>query len=299
MPPWLPAHRALDPPLGRSRRSSSASLVLVPATRRLAAWGIIAAPDRHLPGQPARGAARRPALRRHRRALGVWNWVRLPFQAVLIAVGLVVHLSAGTRASARRRATTPERNAAGRRLLDAALALCQHLATAGPRLRTQLAALEQPVPDCADGRSSRCSRRKVSQRSDPARAQPAERSSASSRRSRKLTTTTVSHDPGRMPRAHRGPSARRRRGASAARASAQADARRRRPRSRGARARRGTRALRPVPAATSSDTARRQQRRVLAPGTARAARRGRRGRRVPVRSPPSARDRRAPSARAS
>ena len=82
MPPWLPAHRALILLSGVAEVVLGA-LVLVPATRRLAAWGLILLLIAIFPANlhvalhdvPLFGATE---------GLGVWNWVRLPFQLVLI-----------------------------------------------------------------------------------------------------------------------------------------------------------------------------------------------------------------------
>ena len=82
MPPWLPAHRALILLSGVAEVVLGA-LVLVPATRRLAAWGIVLLLIAVFPANlhvalhdvPLFGAAE---------GLGVWNWVRLPFQLLLM-----------------------------------------------------------------------------------------------------------------------------------------------------------------------------------------------------------------------
>jgi uncharacterized membrane protein len=82
MPPWLPAHRALILLSGAAEVVLGA-LVLVPATRRLAAWGIVLLLIAVFPANlhvalhdvPLFGATE---------GLGVWNWVRLPFQLVLM-----------------------------------------------------------------------------------------------------------------------------------------------------------------------------------------------------------------------
>jgi uncharacterized membrane protein len=82
MPPWLPAHRALIL-LSGVAEVALGLLVLVPATRRLAAWGIVLLLLAVFPANlhvaihdvPLFGATE---------GLGIWNWVRLPFQAVLM-----------------------------------------------------------------------------------------------------------------------------------------------------------------------------------------------------------------------
>jgi uncharacterized membrane protein len=82
MPPWLPAHRALIL-LSGVAEVALGLLVLVPATRRLAAWGIVLLLLAVLPANlhvaihdvPLFGATE---------GLGIWNWVRLPLQAVLM-----------------------------------------------------------------------------------------------------------------------------------------------------------------------------------------------------------------------
>lgn len=82
MPPWLPAHRALILLSGAAEVVLGA-LVLVPATRRLAAWGIVLLLIAVFPANlhvalhdvPLFGATE---------GLGVWNWVRLPVQLLLM-----------------------------------------------------------------------------------------------------------------------------------------------------------------------------------------------------------------------
>ena len=83
MPPYLPAHMALIYLSGLAELALGIA-VLVPATRRLAAWGIILLLVAVFPANlhiafdnvPLAGASA---------GAGVWNWVRLPLQAVLIA----------------------------------------------------------------------------------------------------------------------------------------------------------------------------------------------------------------------
>ena len=82
MPPWLPVHRALILLSGAAEVVLGA-LVLVPATRRLAAWGIVLLLIAVFPANlhvalhdvPLFGATE---------GLGVWNWVRLPVQLLLM-----------------------------------------------------------------------------------------------------------------------------------------------------------------------------------------------------------------------
>jgi uncharacterized membrane protein len=88
MPHYLPAHRALVELSGVAEFALGLVLVVlgasVPRLRRWAAWGVIALLIAVFPANlhialhdvPIGGRAQ---------GLGVWNWVRLPFQAVLIA----------------------------------------------------------------------------------------------------------------------------------------------------------------------------------------------------------------------
>jgi uncharacterized membrane protein len=83
MPPYLPAHRELILLSGVAEVVLGLA-VLVPQTRRLAAWGIILLLIAIFPANlhiamhdvPLFGATQ---------GAGIWNWVRLPFQGVLIA----------------------------------------------------------------------------------------------------------------------------------------------------------------------------------------------------------------------
>jgi uncharacterized membrane protein len=83
MPPYLPAHRELVLLSGVAEVVLGLA-VLVPQTRRLAAWGIILLLIAIFPANlhiamhdvPLFGATH---------GAGIWNWVRLPFQGVLIA----------------------------------------------------------------------------------------------------------------------------------------------------------------------------------------------------------------------
>ena len=82
MPPYLPYHLELVYLSGLAEIVLGAA-VLVPRTRRLAAWGIILLLIAIFPANlhiamndvPLAGATE---------GAGVWNWVRLPFQGVLI-----------------------------------------------------------------------------------------------------------------------------------------------------------------------------------------------------------------------
>lgn len=83
MPPYLPAHYFLVLLSGVAEVALGVA-VLVPAYRSLAAWGIIALLVAVFPANlhialnnvPLAGASE---------GAGIWNWVRLPLQAVLIA----------------------------------------------------------------------------------------------------------------------------------------------------------------------------------------------------------------------
>jgi uncharacterized membrane protein len=83
MPPYLPWHAELVALSGVAEVALGVA-VLVPGLRRLAAWGIIALLIAVFPANihialhnvPIGGAAE---------GAGILNWVRLPFQAVLIA----------------------------------------------------------------------------------------------------------------------------------------------------------------------------------------------------------------------
>jgi uncharacterized membrane protein len=86
MPPYLPAHEELILLSGAAEIGLGLAL-LVPALRRWAAWGVVALLIAIFPANlhialydvPLGGRAV---------GLGVWNWVRLPFQGVLIAWAL-------------------------------------------------------------------------------------------------------------------------------------------------------------------------------------------------------------------
>jgi len=88
MPPVLPAHRELVELSGVAEFALGLVALLlatrVPRIRRWTAWGIIALLVAVFPANlhvalnnvPIGGASE---------GLGIWNWVRLPFQALLIA----------------------------------------------------------------------------------------------------------------------------------------------------------------------------------------------------------------------
>src|SRR5437867_443075 len=83
MPPYLPLHRELVYLSGLAEIVLGVA-VLVPRTRVAAAWGLILLLIAIFPANihiavhdvPVFGATH---------GAGIWNWVRLPFQAVLIA----------------------------------------------------------------------------------------------------------------------------------------------------------------------------------------------------------------------
>src|SRR5262249_370850 len=83
MPSWLPAHRELIFVSGLAEVVPAVA-VPVPRLRRVAAWGITALLIAIFPATlhialhdvPLFGATQ---------GAGIWNWVRLPLQAVLIA----------------------------------------------------------------------------------------------------------------------------------------------------------------------------------------------------------------------
>ncbi len=83
MPPWLPAHRELVLLSGVAEVVLGVA-VLVPRLRRIAAWGLIALLIAIFPANLHIALHNVPLFGAPHGA-GVWNWVRLPFQAVLIA----------------------------------------------------------------------------------------------------------------------------------------------------------------------------------------------------------------------
>ncbi len=82
MPPWLPAHRALIL-LSGAAEVLLGVLVLLPGTRRVAAWGIVLLLVAVFPAN-LHVAVHDVPLFGATEGLGIWNWVRLPFQLVLI-----------------------------------------------------------------------------------------------------------------------------------------------------------------------------------------------------------------------
>lgn len=83
MPPYLPWHAGLVALSGVAEVALGLA-VLVPATRRLAAWGLVLLLIAVFPAN-LHVALHDIPLGDSQHGLGVWNWVRLPFQAVLIA----------------------------------------------------------------------------------------------------------------------------------------------------------------------------------------------------------------------
>jgi len=83
MPPYLPWHLALVYLSGVAEIVLGVA-VLVPSLRRLAAWGIILLLIAVFPAN-LHIAMHNVPLGGRAEGLGIWNWVRLPFQVVLIA----------------------------------------------------------------------------------------------------------------------------------------------------------------------------------------------------------------------
>jgi len=83
MPPYLPAHYALILISGAAEVVLGVA-VLIPAYRHLAAWGIIALLIAVFPAN-LHIALHNVPLGGATEGLGIWNWARLPLQAVLIA----------------------------------------------------------------------------------------------------------------------------------------------------------------------------------------------------------------------
>lgn len=83
MPPYLPAHLALIQISGVAEIALGVA-VLIPRVRRLAAWGIIALLVAVFPANLHMALYDIPVGGRSE-GLGIWNWVRLPLQGVLIA----------------------------------------------------------------------------------------------------------------------------------------------------------------------------------------------------------------------
>jgi uncharacterized membrane protein len=83
MPPYLPWHHWLVLVSGAAEIGLGLA-VLVPSLRRAAAWGLIALLIAIFPAN-LHIALNDVPLFGNAEGFGVWNWVRLPFQAVLIA----------------------------------------------------------------------------------------------------------------------------------------------------------------------------------------------------------------------
>jgi len=87
MPSYLPAHRALVELSGVAEFALGLVMLVlgaaVPRLRRWAAWGIIALLVAVFPANLHIALHDIPIGGRSQ-GLGIWNWVRLPFQAVLI-----------------------------------------------------------------------------------------------------------------------------------------------------------------------------------------------------------------------
>lgn len=83
MPPYLPLHLELVYLSGIAEIVLGVA-VLMPSLRWLAAWGIIALLIAVFPAN-LHIALHNVPLGGRAEGLGIWNWVRLPFQAVFIA----------------------------------------------------------------------------------------------------------------------------------------------------------------------------------------------------------------------
>lgn len=83
MPPSLPWHLALVYLSGLAEIGLGVA-VLIPAWRKVAAWGLIAMLIAIFPAN-LHIALHDVPLFGNTEGFGVWNWVRLPFQAVLMA----------------------------------------------------------------------------------------------------------------------------------------------------------------------------------------------------------------------
>lgn len=83
MPAYLPWHRELVWLSGAAELGLGLAL-LVRGLRRLAAWGVIALLLAVFPAN-LHVALENVPIGGRAEGLGVWNWVRLPFQALLIA----------------------------------------------------------------------------------------------------------------------------------------------------------------------------------------------------------------------
>ena len=83
MPPYLPWHLALVHLSGVAEIALGVAVV-IPSLRRLAAWGIIALLIAIFPANIHIAVNDLPVFGATEGA-GIWNWVRLPVQGVLIA----------------------------------------------------------------------------------------------------------------------------------------------------------------------------------------------------------------------
>jgi uncharacterized membrane protein len=83
MPPYLPWHRALIYVSGAAELGLGL-MVLAPSLRHAAAWGLIFMLIAIFPANLHIALHDVPLFGRAE-GYGMWNWVRLPFQAVLIA----------------------------------------------------------------------------------------------------------------------------------------------------------------------------------------------------------------------
>ncbi len=83
MPPYLPWHLALVYLSGVAEVGLGIA-ILVPAWRKMAAWGLILLLVAIFPAN-LHIAIHNVPLFGNTEGFGAWNWVRLPFQAVLIA----------------------------------------------------------------------------------------------------------------------------------------------------------------------------------------------------------------------
>lgn len=83
MPPYLPWHLALVYLSGAAEIGLGIA-VLIPAWRKTAAWGLILMLIAIFPAN-LHIATHNVPLFGNPEGFGVWNWVRLPFQALLIA----------------------------------------------------------------------------------------------------------------------------------------------------------------------------------------------------------------------
>ena len=83
MPPYLPWHQALISLSGAAEIALGIA-VLVPSLRHVAAWGVILLLIVIFPANLHIALYNVPLFGRTE-GFGIWNWVRLPFQAVLMA----------------------------------------------------------------------------------------------------------------------------------------------------------------------------------------------------------------------